>query len=718
MWLDVAKESSTTETDRRRLTAVCLILLVVLAAFLRVYRLSEQSVWIDEYSLLATLGAPDLGTYTKLFRLFSPDVVPLGFIAHYVWGQVVGTSSVPVLRLFSVIVSTACVPLIFLFARLLYGTRPALIAAACLALSPVHIRLGQATRPNALIEILALISVYALLRASREGALRWWILNLGANLLLVWTHPFTLFLVIAEGCFMLLSLRRRFRQTFTWGGLMLPILASPLLWLRRTLSYVPPPEEDFILQIPPLKNWVIDWIGDDAVMASDPFAFQGTTWGFLPPKLSHAFVSAHGWFDLAIMLFFAICVVWVCAKSVGAVWGAGRDEVAASARDHLHGLLLVLAIAFLPLAIMILLSHFWRPCILPRYTSYSSFGLYVIVGVAIGGLSRRGLRRAALAVLVLLYGYQLSLGLPAATRTDFLSAERHIRAYATPDDLILMKGTIVSWEVFRFNAGDMGIPMLPAYTLQAVCDKSALFVGQAGPPDPARVSGGAVWAVIEPFIYTLPPLDLFEACLSSHGLAHDHVFFPGMNGLHVYRITPDPAWQADGGEPPKDIVGVADYAGILEDMRITEPGQANYDAALSALRRVVDTEWPRTPWYYSFLAIHLTSEGYLDLGLAAARKAAESGPHHPFTHFALAVALGESGDAAGAAAALDAAIASDTIDYFRFYRPLFGALYEVQDYDTAGAELSELDAMGMLLPLAMRVRAGQVRVPEELKAAR
>jgi len=708
-------ENTRAGTRVRSAGIVAVLLLTVLGIGLRTYRLSDQSVWVDEYHTIVGLEAPDVATYLTTARFLGPENVPLYNAALYFWAVLTRTSSPPVLRLLSVIVSAMCIPMMYLLAGYVYGKKAGLIAGLCLALSPIHIELGRTIRPNAAVELFVLVSVYALIRAAREDKPRWWAINLGANLVLVWLHPFTLFFLSAEACFMLLYLRRRFCRTVTWGVAQGIAALSPMLWLHPALSSVLEAKDDFYMTLPPLSRLVADFIGDDAVMLSDPFAFQGVTWKFLPAHLQEVLVSAHGGFDAALIVFLSVCVLWTgvnVAKSMR-YWGGVSKGAAGDGQADAGALLLL--VLFLPLTILVVLSLAWRPCILPRYTCYSSLAVYPIVGAAVARLPKAVDQRAAVAILVVLYAYQLSLTLPAPTRTDWLSAARHIKSEASPGDCIVAKGTHETWEVFRFNAVESEIPILPAYTLQAICEKSALFLEDAASALSPTAPGRAMWAVVEPFIYRLPPLDLFETCLVAHGLTYARTDFPGMNGLYVYRIERDPNALPGQQRTSKEISTSFDAPAVLADMGLAHLQNEERQEALTALRRAVDTEFPRTRFYYSLLAVQLAYEGHSVLAEAAARKAASLDPDYPFGHFVLAIALGEQGDASGAQAAFQSALDLDATDFYPLYQKLFRAVYVERDYEEARAHIARMDTIGMFLPHVVRARAGQLRIPQSLK---
>lgn len=662
--------------------------ITALGLVLRLYRIAEQSVWLDEYYVTVYYGAPDARSFLQLLRLFGPDAMPFGFLPLYWWGRLMGPDSVGLWRLLSVLLGAACIPLLWLIGREIHSNRAGLIAATLLALSPMHLWVSQSIRPNIFIECYALISMLALLKGMHGGRKAWWAIHAASNLLLIWTHIFTVFLIAAEGAYLLTRVRRHPRRLAWWCAVMALIGLSSLVWLSDTLSDVATVEEDFILSIPPVPNLLADWIADDAGHWSDPFLFQRATWPFLPEAVRSVFASAHVYFDAALLVFFAACIVW----GIGAVIRGKKGP----------GIGLMLAVGLLPLGFMLVASLVWRPCVLPRYTSYSSMALYVVAGAAVSAITMAQWRNLIAGLLAIVYAYQLSFTLPVSTRTDWIGVARYIGPQAQEDDLVLVKGTFLAWECYQYNGRETRAPVLPAYTLQAVCEKADRYLST---PDRAH---STVWAVIEPFIYTLPPLESFEKSLLSARLDFERRDFPGMNGLFVYAIRRS----ADTARAPGAITEIenpTDFGRMLDDIGLGALPPEQREDALRVLRRVVDTEWPPTRFYYSLLAFYCSAEGCPELGVAAARKAVALDPAFPLGHLALAIALGESGDGVGAGAALDKAVRVDRFGYFNLYTPLVEALYGRGDVAAAQREYERLETLGVFLPHAVRARIGVFR---------
>ncbi len=159
----------------RHATALALIALTVLALALRLYRLTAQSLWTDEiftalfsapYKTLAEVSAAALST-----PLPTP---PLWFWLNHSFQELLGAHDA-VVRLPSVLLGVLGVPAMFLTARTLFDRSSALIAAAMLALSPIHIFVSQEARYYAAIVFLSLLSLYFLHQGIHRPEKRWWV---------------------------------------------------------------------------------------------------------------------------------------------------------------------------------------------------------------------------------------------------------------------------------------------------------------------------------------------------------------------------------------------------------------------------------------------------------------------------------------------------------------------------------------------------------------
>jgi hypothetical protein len=134
----------------------------ILALWLRVHRLTAQSLWFDE--ILTAIGAQSLAWLLHTPHLFWHP--PVQYVAAWVVG---GGSDEGWLRAPFVAAGVASSVALALLGRRLCGPAAGLLAGLLLATSPFHVELSQLARPYALLLLLAIVSSLALRRALRTA---------------------------------------------------------------------------------------------------------------------------------------------------------------------------------------------------------------------------------------------------------------------------------------------------------------------------------------------------------------------------------------------------------------------------------------------------------------------------------------------------------------------------------------------------------------------
>jgi 4-amino-4-deoxy-L-arabinose transferase-like glycosyltransferase len=123
---------------------------------LRLVRLDFQPLWWDEgWSLF--FATRDFGT--MLERTAVDIHPPLYYALLTMWMQFAGKGQVA-LRLLSVVVGVATIPLLYALGRRLFGSRVALVSALLIAVAPLHIYYSQEVRMYGLVTLFGLASVY------------------------------------------------------------------------------------------------------------------------------------------------------------------------------------------------------------------------------------------------------------------------------------------------------------------------------------------------------------------------------------------------------------------------------------------------------------------------------------------------------------------------------------------------------------------------------
>ncbi len=160
-------------------------------------------------------------------ELFTYDIVRSGGLRH-VLGEIHDTSITPpfhyvlawaaaklgdptvTIRLPSLVLGTASVPLLHLLGRRTLGSRAGLAGAAILALSPFAIWYADEARAYATLAFLLLLGTYAMLRALDRGPGRmaWWAVFVVASVCALYSHYTAVFVLAVQAAWALWVHRR------------------------------------------------------------------------------------------------------------------------------------------------------------------------------------------------------------------------------------------------------------------------------------------------------------------------------------------------------------------------------------------------------------------------------------------------------------------------------------------------------------------------------
>src|SRR5215213_1971416 len=183
------------------------------AGFVLRARLFGQGLWSDELLTLREVQGKDLGGLLRQIAHGVENSPPLYFLLAWLSSKL--GSDPALLRLPSLALGTATVPLVYLLGARSVGGRAGVVAAGFLALSPFAIYYSVDPRPYATLLFLSTLSALALLAAlERGGTLRWaaWSLSVAAVL---YTHYTGAAVVAAEAGWVLLAHPARRREVAT-----------------------------------------------------------------------------------------------------------------------------------------------------------------------------------------------------------------------------------------------------------------------------------------------------------------------------------------------------------------------------------------------------------------------------------------------------------------------------------------------------------------------
>lgn len=662
------------------LLALGVILLVALGV--RSYGLSGESIWWDEFSSLIHMPAPTAYQASEHFahwqsmvqqkpadglieflrknRELDPATMPLYYTLEYVWGVLVGRDPTG-MRLLSVLLGVLTVPFMFLLGRSAYGTRAGLVAALCFAMSPIHRHFGQEIRMYVLFILLAAISAYTFTMLVRDGRRKWWIAHGVANLFLFWTHPFAVFLPAVQGLFLLYLYRRNFKQILKWSALQAMVVAPAAVYVS-TIRFWSSDQTSNWMQIPSWPHFIGDLLADDAVGMTPQLRPDSslTFWAaFLPDSVVNQIALLFMMMGYLFALLALLCVGALIYRSL--IWKATESDAGVPAdKGRAVWSIFFLLWWLLPPLLLITASHLIRPMIMPRYTVHCSLALYIIVGAVIAHLPGRLSRGIAVAGLIALFGYQLSLVMTTYQRTDYRGAAAQIHRESHPGDLILMHNWL--WKrVFAYNLGPVPNPVSYGHfsgeyyqqDFRILADQCAFYLSH---PDLIRKDAngtGIVWVALLTNYYGVGPCPPFEHEIARRNLNAQLFEYHGVKHLLLYKVTP-------GDRPPIMFPEeLPENAGVeFGDLSI-ELVRVGYDHLAEAARRkavALDASYGRD---YAFRkGAALFDMGDYDRALAAYEEAiANPAFDNPQAWIDMGIILNEKGRHVEAQKALERAVA-------------------------------------------------------------
>ena len=188
--------------------------------FNRYQQLSPERGWNNAFNALAK--NPE---HPPLYSVLARGVMSI-------WNEAIAA------RILAIFLGVAALPFAYWLARELFNSPPAgWVAVALFSISPYQILLGLGVREYSLWTLTCLASGVALLRAVKSGTATAWGFYAISVALGLYSHLFFIFLVIAQGFYILLT-EWRDRRDRVLGGLVASILGVLLFgpWIWITVS--------------------------------------------------------------------------------------------------------------------------------------------------------------------------------------------------------------------------------------------------------------------------------------------------------------------------------------------------------------------------------------------------------------------------------------------------------------------------------------------------
>jgi uncharacterized membrane protein len=362
-----------------------LIIVLLVALGFRVYKIAAETIWFDECVTYMGLNEPSIMDLYRNEATRDPKSVPFYYGCAYLWYHM-GFDSITEMRMLSVFGGMVVVTGIYFFARRFFGHIGGIAAALCVSCAKLHVYESQEIRNYTFTLSLALLAMFTFYQAAVANKRQWWVFNVAANILLVYTHLLSALLLFAQGVYLLLTRPKQVKGIALWTFAHAPFLAFIPVWEAIITT------ADFKHE----TDWIPLTYNLDRAIATYYYVFAGSKLD--APDLIRTL--PFGSFPIQHLLGMALVIaltffLFTCLR----VWPKNADAQLGFKRQNA---LFLLVWAFVPPATLYVFGHFVH-AYLERYVLYASLAVYMCIGGAVAALPRRWLQYGAIAALALIY---------------------------------------------------------------------------------------------------------------------------------------------------------------------------------------------------------------------------------------------------------------------------------------------------------------------------
>lgn len=492
-----------------------IILLLLLAFWLRIYRLGDKAVWWDEGWSVWVARHDLIGILQKTGTDVHP---PFYFTLLHLWRGFSGDGEFG-LRFLSALLGTLAIPVIFLLGKRIGGRQVGLLAAIVLTVSRFNVAWSQEIRMYALASLLALLGVWAAIQVWERG--RWYdyagyVLCIAAGLYSLYLF-FPIPLAINAGWLWLAwQTRERKREWRRWLAAQLAVLALLAPWLGYALR------------------------GFLTTSSATPIA----PWEFL--KIYWTVLTVGIPLNVNVFAPYSVPVLVLFGLGVAALIIAARHSYR-QARD----LTILLTGLLMPVAIVYYIAMpkvgTYAPPFDPRYLVIFSGYFAILLAWGIVALGRqffppRWRTFGLLLVTIPLYAAMIGLRDYHPGRVlldDYKSLARTLAGREQPGDAVVLFSD-TDWPIWAYHypGSWRGVPHAWQMTPQLAQDFLA----------PIWESHGGVWLVVTPYAAVGDLQGYLPAWLAERATAVSVQPY-GDKALHFYARTPERAAQQTAVNP-------------------------------------------------------------------------------------------------------------------------------------------------------------------------
>ncbi len=188
-----------------------LVGIILLASFLRFYRLGDESFWVDEIGHILAVESTSFRTVIENIRIHA-GAAPLDYGILLLINQVFDLKTELSFRIPYAVYGVLSVYLIYILTKRNLGSNVGLLSAFFLAISPFHIRYSQEVRFYSLSVLLSILSFLIFDKALKRRTTRFWIYWGIVNIFAFYTFYYFGFLLLGQLLFLIWRLLEEFES--------------------------------------------------------------------------------------------------------------------------------------------------------------------------------------------------------------------------------------------------------------------------------------------------------------------------------------------------------------------------------------------------------------------------------------------------------------------------------------------------------------------------
>ncbi|MGV8086217.1 MAG: glycosyltransferase family 39 protein [Candidatus Woesearchaeota archaeon] len=208
-----------------------IILILFLAAIVRIVDISNESYWVDE---ILTIRQGQATASTLNLYLEGEMHMPLYIFLMWGWIHIFGISEIAT-RIFSAIFGIFSVYIIYLIGKKLFNKKIGIYSSLILALSPIAVYYSQEARLYSMFMFIVLLSFYTFILYLEKGERKYLIWYIIINILMLYTNIFAFVVLGIHALWVLIKNRLRLKEIVI--ALAISVLSLIPIIMRIAVQY-------------------------------------------------------------------------------------------------------------------------------------------------------------------------------------------------------------------------------------------------------------------------------------------------------------------------------------------------------------------------------------------------------------------------------------------------------------------------------------------------